>query len=344
MGHIKVKPTPFVSAKRNAVAAAAHGSGSSKIDPQKLSSTEGMMRNLAAARAQLEHKLMIDYGKVYFQRIFLESNSYNRGRTIFQPARNEKGSSWDRMKRKMMMKLLTVQTKLLDGAATTPVPFVWATGGDSVAAGHGNFYYQSYTAYLERSVTDIFKAVGMEFTGRNYAMGSTQSALEIALCQKEIFGQDVDVLVWDFGMADGSAVENLWLYLYRAGMNRNRPAFIVNRLGRRYFAQRKRVAEEVEDLGLTTFYASEHVLDRVLASVPDSYGLKDAQLKQLPAFVRNLRCEETIEDGRPDNLCEIEKFNVTVCKDRPYRTSWHSGWYVVMISLLTGRVLRSSLV
>jgi hypothetical protein len=185
--------------------------------------------------------------------------------------------------------------------------------------------------------------VGMEFIGRNYAMGFTQSAPEIALCQKEIFGQDVDVLVWDFDMTDGGSIENLLLYLYRAGLNRNRPACIANRLGRRYFAARKEALEEVEDLGLTAFYASEHVMDRALTSIPDSYGLKDTQLMQLPIFVRTLRCEEAIECGRVEGICEKGKFNLTVCKDRPDRTCWRFGWYAQMFDGCTGFMLNSSI-
>ena len=47
------------------------------------------------------------------------------------------------------------------------VPFIWATGGHSSAAGHGNLYNESYTAVMERGVVDVFDAVGIEFIGRN---------------------------------------------------------------------------------------------------------------------------------------------------------------------------------
>lgn len=50
------------------------------------------------------------------------------------------------------------------------VSFVWASGGHSAAAGHGNLYAESYTAYLQRIGQPIFDAVGMDLEGRNYAM------------------------------------------------------------------------------------------------------------------------------------------------------------------------------
>ena len=40
--------------------------------------------------------------------------------------------------------------------------------------------------------------------------------------------------------------------------------------------------------------------------------------------MRDLRCREAIEGGHEQ--CWDEKYNVTVCEDRPGRVSWHSGW------------------
>ena len=290
--------------------------------------TKGMQQDLDIARERLHHKLMGDYGKYYFEHIFLETTKsghvYSRGRTIFQSANTVNGHSWERLKRKMMIKLLRVQ--LQHDNDNDKVPFVWATGGDSLAAGHGNLYEESYTSYLGKAATDVFDAVGIEFSVRNYAMGSTQSAPEVAFCSKEIFGQDVDILVWDFGMTDASDTDMLSLFLRRAGLNRGRPALLANRLGKRYFQARKAVLEEIEDLGLTVLYSSELILDRAAIGIPDSDDLDTEQLNQVPMFVRNLRCRGALEDGKPECNCVEEKFNVTVCNNRPFRTSWHAGW------------------
>ena len=35
---------------------------------------------------------------------------------------------------------------------TTYAQYIWATGGHSAAAGHGNLYNESYTAYMERDL------------------------------------------------------------------------------------------------------------------------------------------------------------------------------------------------
>jgi hypothetical protein len=54
--------------------------------------------------------------------------------------------------------------------------FVWATGGQSDAAGYGNLYNETYTAFLERAVKDVFGSVGIGFEGRNFGMDGTRCA------------------------------------------------------------------------------------------------------------------------------------------------------------------------
>lgn len=61
-------------------------------------------------------------------------------------------------------------------------------------------FNESYTAVFERNGKDVFASVGMDLEGRNYAMGGTSSGWEIATCIEEVFGLDIDILSWDFGM------------------------------------------------------------------------------------------------------------------------------------------------
>ena len=51
--------------------------------------------------------------------------------------------------------------------------YTWATGGHSASAAHGNLYNESYTAYMEDDLKDVFGSIGIEFEGRNYAMGGS---------------------------------------------------------------------------------------------------------------------------------------------------------------------------
>lgn len=77
------------------------------------------------------------------------------------------GPSWKRLVDRMAMKILQAQQQLgrLDDNDKM-VPFVWATGGHSSAAAHGNYYNEPYTATLERTGKGVFDAVGLDLVGR----------------------------------------------------------------------------------------------------------------------------------------------------------------------------------
>lgn len=151
-------------------------------------SASKMIQGFKRGYDDLHTRLTERYGEFY-KPIFFDSDDVPRGRYVFESGDGISTLSRDRFRRKLKLKLLEYLT-------TGSAHFVWATGGHSAAAGHGNFYDESYTSYLEQAVKPVFEAVGLQFTGRNYAMGSTASAPESALCNKEIYGQDIDALVW----------------------------------------------------------------------------------------------------------------------------------------------------
>lgn len=157
-----------------------------------LVSVEQLNQAFDAAKEKLYAKLRVDYGSENFQKMFFEEDGTSRGRTAFISP-NDGNVSWDRLKRKMTIKVL----RAMHGQN---VSFVWASGGHSAAASHGNFFNQSYTAYMHQDAVDIFASIGIEFVGRNYAVGGMSSAPEVALCADSIFGLDIDVLSWDYGM------------------------------------------------------------------------------------------------------------------------------------------------
>jgi hypothetical protein len=157
-------------------------------------------------------------------------------------------------------------------------------------------------------------------------MGGTSSAPEIAVCSNAIYGQDIDVIVWDFGMTDGRAAERLFLYMYRGvACNQNRPIGLAYHAGGRWEGYRREAMELLEtNFGLPVFQSSEQVMGDVLANVPDSFGLSPEQIDSMPYFVRSFKCSDSIESGEP--FCSTSKFNLTLCENRKARTSWHPGW------------------
>ena len=59
------------------------------------------------------------------------------------------------------------------GGDPTFSKFVWANGGHSASAAHGDMYRESYTATLGRDVQPILGGIGLDFQVRNYAMVRT---------------------------------------------------------------------------------------------------------------------------------------------------------------------------
>jgi hypothetical protein len=181
---------------------------------------ESMLMAFQEKKREMHTKMEYDYGKGNFERILLNHSTT----AIHSPSGGLDGPSKDQMKRKMMIKILEAQAAAkksrhlretyqqwsnatetkqygrrwiqeaaqFDEFAGFP-KYVWATGGHSAAAGHGNFWRESYTAVVERAAKDVFAAIGINFIGRNYAMGGTSIAPEVGMCAKEIFGIDVDV-------------------------------------------------------------------------------------------------------------------------------------------------------
>lgn len=86
-------------------------------------------------------------------------------------------------------------------AVMTEDMFVFAMGGHSSSAGHGNHYTQSYTLQVQWILEGVFSRLGVRHQSRNFGLGglgTTQSGM----ATKQIFGHDIDILMWDSGMTE----------------------------------------------------------------------------------------------------------------------------------------------
>jgi hypothetical protein len=104
--------------------------------------------------------------------------------------------------RKLIIKILRAQKNPSSNKNKNNNKYVWATGGHSASAGHGNLFEESYTKIFESTASDVFQAAGLILETRNYAMGATSSASEMSMCYNEIYGTDIDIFSWDFGMLE----------------------------------------------------------------------------------------------------------------------------------------------
>lgn len=322
---------------------------------------DDMIGRVESARSKLLDKLRTDYGE-FFEPIFLNEET-GKWRPVVPMT--EGGVSLERLKRKLAVKILSMQSKVgavdsdfrgcdcsaggndrviradevlasLDPADDLAAAddddednglyekYVWATGGHSASAGHGNLYNETYTSYMETDLKDIFGAVGIEFEGRNYAMGNTDAATGVSMCWKEIFGEDVDFFSWDYGMVDGNYVAKLLHYAYRGALSPNRPGLLMLHYNGRAGAKRLQAIRDLEAMGMTTFIADEDAQKAMKDAFPDSAGINGADIESLPDYVRNYRCGEQIEKGDP--YCNRDKYTKWGCSPRWKQTSWHPGY------------------
>lgn len=140
-----------------------------------------------------------DYGE-YFEKMFVDAtngtNDDEGTHSWGMRAADLDGPSRDRMKRKMKIKVLKMMASVQaternvqgcdcvgktgsidDSGVDEAIPdfyekYVFANGGHSNAAGHGNMFSESYTAVFGRDVRPIWEAIGIEMIDRNHAMGA----------------------------------------------------------------------------------------------------------------------------------------------------------------------------
>jgi len=162
-----------------------------------------IVRLAEAAHQKVQSTLRDDYGE-YFDNIFVNGTNQDGGthyRGMRPPGDDSDGSpSRERMKRKMKLKVLKMMSAVkatesnvhgcdcagktgsadsseADEDLLTMIPefyekYVFANGGHSNAAGHGNMFSETYSAVFGRDVGPVWKAIGIEMIARNYAMGA----------------------------------------------------------------------------------------------------------------------------------------------------------------------------
>lgn len=222
--------------------------------------------------------------------------------------------------------------------------FHWTTVGDSSAAGHGNTYSQSYTAILEKTVTEAFAAAGVQFVATNHA-GDVWSGMEVAFCLESIVGKDVDILSWDFSLSDPEDFSNLLspgqgidpgLFGERAGrvMNSMPFLFFLRILSDMGSLERIR---RLESRGVGTATLDDDALRELILIFPNQ---NSKWVPKSPPSIDKFNCGGIIEGKKrcddPTMLywCDAEEGEVCAkarydagksCNNDQYQTSWNDG-------------------
>ncbi len=86
-------------------------------------------------------------------------------------------------------------------AMMTNDSFTIVLGGHSAAAGHGNHFKQSYMMQMYKVLNPVFERVGVKLIVRNLAQGGL-GTLQHTLGSKDIYGDEIDMIVWDSSMTE----------------------------------------------------------------------------------------------------------------------------------------------
>ena len=310
------------------------GIDSSVVDQRHHASSEDLKSLFSQATETYRTALQEEYGN-YTASVFQRS-------TLFKQITSNSNLSVDRLKRRLMIKVIQAQlevqmqviqrtTSVDEGrdTTTTPVNFVFGIGGPSTAAGHGNLFSQSYGAVLEASLQPIFEALGIHFYAKNYARSAVDSGPQFAMCMNAIFGNELDIVSWDFAITDGIRYSDYELYAQRAGMHRGKPILFS------FNPQHKKIDHYLEPAGMARFIIAPNVTSKF----PQSDDLEESELLALPRGVRYFHCKNDKE------LCLDHKWNTTLaCPDKNKvsgQVSWHKGW---KDHLLKGHLLASFLI
>jgi hypothetical protein len=81
-------------------------------------------------------------------------------------------------------------------AIMTNDEFTVVLGGHSAAAGHGNLFKQSYTMQMHKVLEPVLGLLGVPLTSRNMAQGGL-GTLHSSMGMRDIYGKDIDFIIWD---------------------------------------------------------------------------------------------------------------------------------------------------
>lgn len=233
-----------------------------------------------------------------------------------------------RYQRRILQKLLMKQLE-----PRKKVTFTWVTAGDVRAGGFGNHREHSYTSVLERTVSDAFRAVGIEFVAKNRAVYSATTGPTMALCMDTIYGSDIDVLSWDFSLSDGDIDYRAGLWSTRATMHPTRPLLMM--LDKTESNRWKNFFAVEGKIGITSIDIEQFVSQ----DMPDS--TRTTHPEQLPPALQYLQCNGFIEGHRNcvekslHHICNDEKGEVcrenkfldgSKCEMAQYQSDWNCGW------------------
>mmetsp|Transcript_15996 Transcript_15996/g.23525 ORF Transcript_15996/g.23525 Transcript_15996/m.23525 type:complete len:935 (+) Transcript_15996:62-2866(+) len=215
-------------------------------------------------------------------------------------------------------------------AMMTNDTFTVVLGGHSAAAGHGNHFHQSYMMQFHKVLEPIFNRLGVKLITRNIAQGGL-GTLQGALGSGSIYGNEVDVIVWDSSMTEKSAA-HIDLFERQAILGGNRAPFLLGGDANIMKALHENADADVGQFGSGLIGIAETI--------------DEEQVNTLPWAAQYLKCNAQNNDlCRNPNIrfrtkCWVDRPDVTPPTNQKAHPGGQVGWHPGFRShQLTGRVL-----
>jgi hypothetical protein len=205
-------------------------------------------------------------------------------------------------------------------AIMTEDKFVFAMGGHSAAAGHGNHFQQSYSVQVQKVLEPVFARLGVLMEGRNFGMGGL-GTIQNALGGGYVYGNDLDILLWDSGMTE-KGPQDLDMFMRQAMLAGRKVPVIWSNIGIEVWDAY--ADADVGDVGINRNW-------RALSGVTTTND--PVQVDSLPWAMQYLSCSNEMGNQCRQQayrgVCWIERDDVTTPPNQSPepggRASWHPG-------------------
>jgi hypothetical protein len=205
-------------------------------------------------------------------------------------------------------------------AMLTEDSFTIVLAGHSAAQGQGNHFRQSYMMQAYKILRPIFERLGVKLVTRNISQGGL-GTIQGAMGSAGIYGDEIDMMIWDSGMTEKQLPPHIDLFLRQALIGGKRVPAVW---GGNFELLRMLHEEADADVGEFGFGTADMPITE-----------SEEQMKSLPWAYQKMKCP-----ADQDDLCNSDRFRATCWIDRPDgvkpetpqldsprgQVKWHPGW------------------
>jgi len=224
-------------------------------------------------------------------------------------------------------------------AMMTNDSFTVVMAGHSAAAGHGNAFHQSYTMQFHKIMAPIFARLGVKLVTRNLSQGGL-GTIHSSLGFRDLYGDDIDLLLWDCGMTEGDSGSVDMVYRQALMSGKKVPVIWASNFNEQFEILRHLHNEAEADVG---------EYGQGMDGIPETTSIEQAD--SLPYSTRYLKCPDWArslcdeaprfcvecwiprDDVKPESFLELKL-------KAGGQVRWHPGWRAHQ---LHGRVLAFSM-